>query len=159
MAANSRSIVLTAAVFTYSPSTLIVDRHGYHSDVVAAAVQRGSHVVKKSHAARSNRLSLKAAASVRHDGVSSFRSRSADAGKTIVVLFVVACLFFASVTQGYLVLVHTSVAFMVLLIYLSVFTCALIMQLQPGQGDICRCHGNILTRFSHINVSKQSSFI
>lgn len=65
-------------------STLIVDRHGYHSDVVATAVQRGSHVVKKSHAVHSDTLSVKAGAPVRHDGVSSIRSMSADGGKTIV---------------------------------------------------------------------------
>lgn len=39
----------------------------------------------------SDTLSPKAAASVRHDGVSSVRTRSADAGKTSVVLFVVVC--------------------------------------------------------------------
>lgn len=48
-------------------------------------------MLKKSHAVHSDTLSPKAAASARHDGVSSVRSRSADAGKTIVVLFVVVC--------------------------------------------------------------------
>lgn len=70
---------------------MIVDRHGYHSDLVATAAARISLVIKKSHAVHSDTLSPKAAASVRHDGVSSIRSRSADAGKTIVVLFVVVC--------------------------------------------------------------------
>lgn len=63
----------------------------------------------------------KAAASVRHSGVSSIRSRSADAGKTIVVLLLLffplpwdlGCMqpIFASVTQSFLTLVHISVAF------------------------------------------------
>lgn len=70
---------------------MIVDRHGYLSDPATTAVQQGSIVVKKSHAVHSDRLSPKAAASVRHDGVGSVRSRSADVGKTIVVLFVVVC--------------------------------------------------------------------
>lgn len=64
-------------------------------------------LLKKSHAVRSDTLSPKAAASVRHDGVGPVRSGSADAGKTIVVLFVVVCALarrhtqsiFASVTQ------------------------------------------------------------
>lgn len=91
--ANSRSIVLMAAVFTYSPSTSIVrspwlpfwcsGRHG-----CAARISCCEEVTCSAH---SDTLSLKAAASVRHGGVNSARCRSADAGKTIVVLFVVAC--------------------------------------------------------------------
>ena len=78
-----------ASVSTYSLSTFIVGRHGYHSEPLATAEPQGSLVVKKSHAAHSHTLSVKAAASVRHVRVNSARSRSADASKTIVVLFVV----------------------------------------------------------------------
>lgn len=68
--------------------------------------------MKKSHAVRGDTLFLPtAAASLRHDGVGSVRCRSADAGKTIVVLFVVICapsglqldpFFVASVMQRFL---------------------------------------------------------
>ncbi len=101
---------------------------------------RISLVVKKSHAVHSDTLSPKAAASVRHDGVSSVRSRSADAGKTIVVLFVVVCPLPPRLHTAYFLplwhsafwgLVHTSVAFK-RASNISVFTCVLIIQLQPG---------------------------
>lgn len=64
-------------------------------------------------------FSPKAAASVKRGGVSPVRARSADAGKTIVVLFVDVCavprlhssLFFATVTQYFSGMIHTSAAF------------------------------------------------
>ncbi len=112
MAGNSRSIVRMAAVFTYSPSTLIVDRHGNHSAAASWQCNEKLLLLKKSHAVHSDTLSPKAAASLRHDGVSSVRTRSADAGKTIVVLFVVVCaparLHTAYFCLCFLGLLHTS---------------------------------------------------
>lgn len=88
MAANSRSIVLSHAVFTYSPSTLIVNLHGYHSDPAAAAARPGPLVVKESHAAHSDTLSPKSCSlsEARWGQLFLFCCGSADASQTIVVL-------------------------------------------------------------------------
>lgn len=146
-----------AAVFTYSASTLIVGRHGYHPELAATAALRGSLVVKKSHAALGDTLSPKAAASVRHGGVSSIRYGSADAGKNNCC-FVCCCSsstqaahsLCASVTQCFLGLVHIS-------IYKSFYCKRLHMRSDHSVTTRLGRYLNTLTEFSFTSTSASIS--
>lgn len=145
-----------AAVFTYSPSTLIVGRHGNHSDA-------GAHDC----ASRISCLEVTCVRTVIHFlhrlpflqsmlVVSSIRTGSADGGKTIVGLF--CCCFMSCpgctqpilvcVTQRFLGLFHTSAA-------LECFSlkglCVDLYQwisTEIGKIGTFKCHVNSVTVFS-----------